>query len=131
MRILVISHMRLLREALTAMLADREGIQAFGASSLEAIEAVAANARPGVAVVDALHPQAAALVAAVRVCVLRLSVAVLAMQDRDEDFLAWTNVGISGGSCWVPGWWNLCHATKPATRAPSRALPRRRALCTN
>ncbi len=96
MRILVISHVRLLREALTAMLADREGIQAFGASSLEAIEAVAAKAKPGLAIVDALHPQAAALVAAVRVCVPKLSVVVLAMQDRDEDFLAWTDVGISG-----------------------------------
>ena len=35
------------------------------------------------------------------------------------------------GSYWVPGWCWVCHATKPAMRAPSRALPRRRALCTN
>ena len=36
-----------------------------------------------------------------------------------------------GGSYWVPGWCRVRYATRPATRAPSRALPRRRALCTN
>ncbi len=96
MRILIVSHVRLLREAMTAALADREGIQAFGASSREAIEAVAAKVKPSLAVVDALHPEAAALIAAVRVWVPKLSVVVLATQDRDEDFLAWTDVGISG-----------------------------------
>ena len=32
-----------------------------------------------------------------------------------------------GGSYWVPGWCRVYHATRPAIRAPSRALPRRRA----
>jgi len=36
-----------------------------------------------------------------------------------------------GGSCRVPGWCRIRHATRPAMRVPSRALPRRRALCTN
>ena len=40
-------------------------------------------------------------------------------------------LAITYGSYWVPGWCWVCHATKPAMRAPSRALPRRRALCTN
>lgn len=96
MMILVISHVRLLREALTAALADDEGIQALGASSRESVEAVVAKAKPSVAVIDALHPEAATLIAAVRARVPKLSVVVLAMQDRDEDFLAWTDVGISG-----------------------------------
>ncbi len=96
MMILVISHVRLLREALTAVLADHGGIQACGASSRESIEAVVAKAKPSVAVIDALHPEAAMLIAAVRVRVPKLSVVVLAVQDRDEDFLAWTDVGISG-----------------------------------
>lgn len=96
MRILVISHVRLLREGLVATLADREGIQAFGAPSREAIETAAAKAKPGLAVVDALHPEAAALIAAARARTPKLSVVVLATQDRDEDFLAWTDVGISG-----------------------------------
>jgi hypothetical protein len=34
------------------------------------------------------------------------------------------------GSCRVSGWWRD-QVTKAATREPSRALPRRRALCTN
>jgi hypothetical protein len=34
------------------------------------------------------------------------------------------------GSCRVSGWWGD-QVTKAATREPSRALPRRRALCTN
>ncbi len=96
MMILVISHVRLLREALIDALVDGEGVQAFGASSCESIEAAAAKAKPSLVVVDASHPEAATLIAAVRVCVPKLSVVVLAMQDRDEDFLAWTDVGISG-----------------------------------
>lgn len=96
MMILVISHVRLLREALTAVLADSGDIQVFGASSCESIESVVEKAKPSLAVVDALHPEAAALIAAVRVCAPKLNVVVLAMQDRDEDFLAWTDVGISG-----------------------------------
>ncbi len=96
MMILVISHVCLLREVMTATLADRGGLQAFGASSREAIEAIVAKAKPSLAVVDALHPEAATLIAAVRVRVPKLSVVVLATQDRDEDFLAWTDVGISG-----------------------------------
>jgi DNA-binding NarL/FixJ family response regulator len=95
MMILVVSHVRLVREALTAALADNEDLQAFGASSRESIEAFIAKAKPSLAVVDALHPEAATLVAAVRVRIPKLSVVVLAMQDRDEDFLAWTDVGIS------------------------------------
>ncbi len=39
--------------------------------------------------------------------------------------------GFRYGSCWVPGWCRVRHATRPAISAPSRALPRRRALCTN
>jgi hypothetical protein len=39
--------------------------------------------------------------------------------------------GAQRGSCWVPGWCRVRHAIRPAMRAPSRALPRRRALCTN
>jgi len=93
--ILVISHVRLVREALGAILADG-GLAAFGAFSREAVEAAAAERKPGMAVVDALHPEAAVLIAAARARVPGLSVVVLAMQDRDEDFLAWTDVGISG-----------------------------------
>lgn len=94
--ILVVSRVRLVREALTAVLADNGDLQAFGASSREAIEALIAEAKPSLAVVDALHPEAATLIAAARVRIPKLSVVVLAMQDRDEDFLAWTDVGISG-----------------------------------
>lgn len=96
MMILVVSHVRLLREALTAVFTDRDGIQASGASSRESIEAAVAKAKPSLVVVDASHPEAATLIAAVRVRVPKLSIVVLATQDRDEDFLAWTDVGISG-----------------------------------
>lgn len=94
--ILVVSHVRLLREALTAALADGGGAQVFGASSCASIEDIVAEAKPSLAVVDALHPEAAALIAAIRARVPKLNVVILATQDRDEDFLAWTDVGISG-----------------------------------
>src|SRR4051794_33913223 len=37
---------------------------------------------------------------------------------------------IAHRSCWDPGCWPA-YLTRAATRAPRRALPRRRALCTN
>lgn len=96
MMIPVISHVRLLREALISALAGDDGMEACGVSSREAIEAVVVKAKPSLAVVDASHPEAAALVAAVRARAPKLSIVVLATQDRDEDFLAWTDIGISG-----------------------------------
>ena len=39
--------------------------------------------------------------------------------------------GFGRGSCRVSGWWAWAYPTKLATRVPSRALPRRRALWTS
>jgi len=52
---------------------------------------------------------------------------VLALSDADSC----QDTAILQGSYWVPGWCRVRHATRPAMRAPSKALPRRRALCTN
>jgi len=43
----------------------------------------------------------------------------------------WRRPYIPDGSSWIAGWWRFDHATRAATRAPSRALPRWRVLWTN
>jgi DNA-binding NarL/FixJ family response regulator len=96
MVILFISHVHFLREAMVAILQGDDGLQAVGAFSHETANAAAIEFSPGIVVIDASHPDGTALVAAVRVHVPKVSVVVLAMRERDEDFLAWADIGISG-----------------------------------
>ena len=96
MIILVISHAVLLREALLTVLRGDGDVEAFGAGSHDAVEAVVAESAPNLVVVDASHPEGRALVAAVRACLPKVAVIVLAMRERDEEFLAWADIGISG-----------------------------------
>ena len=96
MVILIVSHVHLLREALVASLQGAKDHQAFGASSRETVEGAALEFAPSLVIVDASHPEGAALVGAVRMHVPQVKVIVLAMRDRVEDFLAWAEIGISG-----------------------------------
>lgn len=96
MVILFISHVHFLREALVEILRGGEGIMAFGAFSRETADAVTAEFTPDLIVIDSSHPEATALVAAVRIRTPKASVVVLAMRERDEDFLIWADIGISG-----------------------------------
>ena len=96
MDILLISQTRILRDALVAALQGVHGNQACSAFSHDTVEAALAAFAPGLVVVDASHPEGAALVATVRVHAPTASVVVLAAGERDEEFLAWADVGISG-----------------------------------
>jgi len=96
MDILLISQVRMLRDALVAVLQGVPGNQTCGAFSRETVEAALAAFVPAVIVVDAAHPEGAALVATVRAHTAQASVIVLAAGERDDDFLAWADVGISG-----------------------------------
>ncbi len=96
MVILFISHVHFLREALVEVLRGSEGIMAFGAFSRETADAVTVEFTPDLVVIDSFHPEATALVTAVRTRVPKVGVVVLAMGGRDEDFLVWADVGISG-----------------------------------
>lgn len=96
MVILFISHVHFLREAMVAILQGDGGLQAVGAFSHETAGTAAMELSPSIVVIDAAHPDGIALVAAVRAHVPQVSVVVLAMRERDEDFLAWADIGISG-----------------------------------
>ena len=89
MVILIISHIHILREALAAALNGAEESEAFGASSHETVQAVTLKFPPSSVVIDASHPEAMTLVAAVRACLPRVNIVVLAMHERDEEFFAW------------------------------------------
>lgn len=96
MDIIFISHVRVLRDALVATLQDTNVNRACGAFSRETVEAALVAFAPSLVIVDASHPEATALVAAVRASVPKASVVVLTTGERDEEFLAWANLGISG-----------------------------------
>ncbi len=96
MVILFISHVHFLREAMVAILRGDGGIDAVGAFSQETADAAAAEFAPSMVVIDASHPDGATLVASVRARIPNVSVVVLAMRERDEDFLSWADIGISG-----------------------------------
>ena len=96
MVILFISHVRLLREALLVILNGTAGIQAFGASSRDTAEAAALEFAPSLVIIDASHPEAAMLVAAVQASVAMVRIIVLTTRERDEDLLTWAKIGVSG-----------------------------------
>ncbi len=96
MVVLFISHVHFLREALVEVLRGGDGIMAFGAFSGETAEAVTAEFTPDLLVIDSSHPDAMALVGAVRARLPKVGVVVLATRERDEDFLLWADIGISG-----------------------------------
>jgi len=93
---LIISHVHLLREALAAALHGAEDNEAFTAASQETVEAVVLEFPPSLVVVDVSHPEGMTLVAAVRAHLPQVKVVVLATRERDEDFFAWAEIGISG-----------------------------------
>ena len=96
MDVLLISPRRLLRDALVAVLQGADGRQARGASCRGTVDAALAGFAPGVVVVDAAHPEGAALAAAVRAQAPGARVVVLAAGGQDEEFLAWADAGLSG-----------------------------------
>jgi len=96
MVILFISVVRLLQEVLAAALQEGGKTQEHSATSRETVEAAVLEFAPDLVIVDALHPEAVTLVAAVRTLLPKVRVVVLATHDQDEDFLAWADIGISG-----------------------------------
>ena len=96
MDILLISQVRMLRDVLVEALQGVHGNRACGAFSHDTLDAALAMFAPALVVVDAAHPEGAALVAAVRAQAPEASVVVLGAGERDEEFLAWADVGISG-----------------------------------
>jgi len=96
MVILMISQIRLLRDALVTALCGLDNAKAFGVFSYGTVGSALLEARPSLVVVDASHPEATALVAAVRARVPEVKVVVLATRDGDAEFLAWADIGIAG-----------------------------------
>jgi len=94
--VLVISHVHFLRDALVATLRDAGDIEAMGAFSRDTVEAAIIEFPPEVIVVDTSHPEGMTLVTAVRARLPKVRVVVLSMRERDEDFLAWADIGIAG-----------------------------------
>lgn len=96
MVVLFISHVHFLREAVVMLLRGSDMSAIHIASSRESVETVVADAEPTLVMIDSSHPEAMAIIAAIRAGAAAMPVVVMAMRDQDEDFLAWADIGISG-----------------------------------
>ncbi len=96
MVVLFISHVHFLREAVATLLRGSDGMKVFSAFSQESAEAVAAEANLTLVMIDSSHPEAMAIITAIRARAAAIRVVVLAMREQDEDFLAWADTGICG-----------------------------------
>ena len=93
---MLISRVRILRDALVAALQGTYGNQICVAFCRETVGAALVAFVPAMVIVDGSHPERVALVAMVRARALKASAVVLAVGDRDQEFLAWAGAGISG-----------------------------------
>jgi DNA-binding NarL/FixJ family response regulator len=96
MVVLFISQAQAIQESLVEILGENNGTEVRGASSREAVEAVATESPPSLVVVDSAHPEATTLVAAVRMLVPEVDVLVLVMREGNENLPAWAEIGVSG-----------------------------------
>ena len=95
MAALVLSKMHFLREMLTRALRAEGDIIVLNGLNSEIVEASPQEHLLDVVIVDSSHPEGFALISAIRTRFPRINVVVLAVDERDEDFLAWANIGIS------------------------------------
>ncbi len=95
MKVLVISKIHFLREMLIKALGPEWNSIIVNDNYSETVDSAGGNP-PDVAIVDSSHPDGFTLVAALRAQCPNVSVVVLAVANRDEDFIAWAKIGISG-----------------------------------
>ena len=95
MRVLIISKIHFLREMLIKTLGPEWDSIAVNNNDAEFLNFVDASP-PDVAIVDSSHPEGFTLVSALRSRFPNVNIVVLAVANRDEDFIAWAKIGISG-----------------------------------
>jgi two-component system, NarL family, nitrate/nitrite response regulator NarL len=96
MAVLVVSRMHFVGELLSQALRAKGDIVAIHGRVPGIVDTHAEEIMPDVVVVDSSHPAGFAVVSAIRAQFPSVNLVVLALSDREEDFLAWANIGISG-----------------------------------
>lgn len=95
-RTLIVSDIRLYRDALEQSLSNNEEIDVVGVSSISDVASRVRLLHPNVAVLDATGSDAAVLAQSLKALAAGLSVVVVVTSAREEaDFLAWLEVGVS------------------------------------
>lgn len=94
---LIISHVRFIRESLSATLARASAMRPFGqAADLGEVGSLAASGAPRIILLDAGFPNGLRMVGALRRLCPDASIVALGLREADEDVLAWAEAGIAG-----------------------------------
>jgi two-component system, NarL family, nitrate/nitrite response regulator NarL len=96
MAVLIVTRMHFTGELLSQALKARGETVALHGRMPVIVDPQAGDMTPDVVVIDSSHPGGVAIVSAIRAQFPSVNLVVLALSDREEDFLAWANIGISG-----------------------------------
>jgi DNA-binding NarL/FixJ family response regulator len=96
MAVLIVTRMHFVGELLSQALRAKGDVVTIHGRMPGIADTQTEDIRPDVVVVDASHPAGFAIVSAIRTQFPSVNLVVLALSDREEDFLAWANIGISG-----------------------------------
>ena len=96
MNVLVFSKIQFLREMLIQALAAEPSIVVIDEPGCGLGDAPLPEVTPRLVVADARHPEVFAYVSDARLRFPAVAIVVLAMTDREEEFLGWADIGIAG-----------------------------------
>lgn len=123
-RALVVSGIRLYREALQQMLNKGGDVDVVGMSSIEDAAGQVRCLIPDVVVLDASGSSAAALARSLKALAPGLSVVVVTSAREEAEFLAWAEVGVSGYADQNSSAADLAAAVRHAARGEVLCSPR-------
>ncbi len=95
-RVLIVSCVRLYRDALLQSLTARKKVDVVGVASIETAPDQVRRLGPEVVVLDASGPSALALVRSLKALVPDLSIVVVTSAREEVEFLAWAEAGVIG-----------------------------------
>lgn len=95
-RTLIISNIRLYRDALQQNLLLNRCIEVVGTATVETAADETRRLDPDIAVLDANAPHALSLARVLKAMTLRLGIVVVTAASGEADFLAWAEAGIGG-----------------------------------
>lgn len=95
-RALVVSNVRLYRDALQQNLMAGRGIKVVGTATIGAAADAVGRLDPDVVVLDATGPDVSSLPRTLKAIAARLSIVVVTAARGEADFLAWAEAGVSG-----------------------------------
>jgi two-component system nitrate/nitrite response regulator NarL len=123
-RTLVVSDIRLFRDAMQQSLSNNREIDVVGVSSIEAVADQVRHLDPDVVVLDATGSGTTALIRSLKALTPNLSIVVITSVRQDTEFLTWVEAGVSGYADQNSSVDDLAAAVQHAARGEVLCSPR-------